>query len=132
MFASLFKVTATRAMLRDESRYGSDASTFRPERFLKDGRLDPDVQDPATFAFGYGRRYAKFSMRKRYSSINTISPRSCPGSHVALSLLFLVAASMLAVFDISEDIDNEGRPIETNIEWHSGIIRFDLIFQTAF
>jgi len=61
-----------------------------------------------------------------------MSPRSCPGSHVALSLLFLVAASTLVVFDISEDIDNEGRPIQTNLEWHSGIIRFDLIFETAF
>jgi len=69
MCASLFKVTVTRAMLRDESRYGSDASTFRPERFIKNGRLDPDIQDPATFVFGYGRRYANFSMRKRYSSI---------------------------------------------------------------
>lgn len=28
-----------------------------PERFLKDGRLNPDVRDPATIAFGYGRRY---------------------------------------------------------------------------
>ena len=30
--------------------------TFDPERFLKDGKLDPTVRDPSAFAFGYGRR----------------------------------------------------------------------------
>ena len=30
---------------------------FRPERFLRDGKLDPTVQDPAAFVFGFGRRY---------------------------------------------------------------------------
>jgi cytochrome P450 len=28
---------------------------FKPERFLKQGRLDPDARDPDE-AFGYGRR----------------------------------------------------------------------------
>lgn len=31
--------------------YGSDVDTFNPERFLKEG-----VQDPAEYAFGFGRR----------------------------------------------------------------------------
>ena len=30
---------------------------FVPERFLKDGRLNPDVQDPEAYLFGFGRRY---------------------------------------------------------------------------
>ena len=29
---------------------------FRPERYLKDGQLNPDVRDPDCAAFGYGRR----------------------------------------------------------------------------
>ena len=29
---------------------------FQPERFLKDGKLDPDVRDPDCAAFGFGRR----------------------------------------------------------------------------
>ena len=29
---------------------------FQPERFLKDGKINPDVLDPASVAFGYGRR----------------------------------------------------------------------------
>jgi hypothetical protein len=30
--------------------------TFNPDRFLKDGALNPDVQDPRLLAFGFGRR----------------------------------------------------------------------------
>lgn len=45
-----------RAMLHDESEY-PDPYSFKPERFLKDGQLDPDVRGPAEVAFGYGRRY---------------------------------------------------------------------------
>jgi cytochrome P450 len=29
---------------------------FRPERYLKDGQIDPSVMDPDAAAFGYGRR----------------------------------------------------------------------------
>lgn len=33
-----------------------DPERFNPERFLKDGKINPAVQDPNTFVFGYGRR----------------------------------------------------------------------------
>ena len=29
---------------------------YQPERYLKDGELDPDAMDPGVVAFGYGRR----------------------------------------------------------------------------
>ena len=29
---------------------------YQPERYLKDGKLNLDVLDPASVAFGYGRR----------------------------------------------------------------------------
>ena len=29
---------------------------FQPERYLKDGQLNPDVRDPDCAAFGFGRR----------------------------------------------------------------------------
>ena len=44
-----------RAMLHDEDDY-PDPTAFHPERFLKDGKLDPSVRDPSQMAFGFGRR----------------------------------------------------------------------------
>ena len=29
---------------------------FRPDRYLKNGKLNPDVLDPEDVAFGFGRR----------------------------------------------------------------------------
>ena len=29
---------------------------YQPERYLKDGKLNPDVMDPDSVAFGFGRR----------------------------------------------------------------------------
>lgn len=29
---------------------------FNPDRFIKDGKLNPKIRDPNTAAFGYGRR----------------------------------------------------------------------------
>lgn len=46
---------ASRAILHDERLY-QDPFEFRPERFLKDGKIDPDVVDPQRAAFGHGRR----------------------------------------------------------------------------
>ena len=45
-----------RAVFRDESAY-PDPHAFKPERFLKDGQINPEVRDPEeTGAFGWGRR----------------------------------------------------------------------------
>ena len=37
-------------MLHNEDDY-PDPLTFKPERFLKDGQLDPNIRDPAMIAF---------------------------------------------------------------------------------
>jgi cytochrome P450 len=37
-----------------------DAHAFKPDRFLKDGQIDPDVKDPEELIFGCGRRYFPF------------------------------------------------------------------------
>ncbi|CUA67074.1 Fumitremorgin C synthase [Rhizoctonia solani] len=66
------------AMSRNETLYKSPES-FDPDRFL-------DTDTPSTPAFGFGRR-------------------SCPGNHYAEASLFLLVASILAVFDIKPKIN---------------------------
>ena len=34
-----------------------DPYAFRPERFIRDGKLDSSVQDSIPFIFGFGRRF---------------------------------------------------------------------------
>ena len=46
-----------RAMLSDERDY-PEPHEFKPERFLKNGKLDSSVRDPMDIAFGFGRRRA--------------------------------------------------------------------------
>ena len=54
-----------RAMSRDEAVY-PNPDRFLPERFLKDGNIDPNVRDPADFVFGFGRRYVQLVNFERY------------------------------------------------------------------
>ncbi|EKM75602.1 hypothetical protein AGABI1DRAFT_79771 [Agaricus bisporus var. burnettii JB137-S8] len=81
------------AMLHDETIF-VDPEKFEPERFIKDGKINRNIPDPDDFAtFGFGRRI-------------------CPGSHIGLSMLYIVAVSILAVYDISPALsDAEGNPI---------------------
>lgn len=53
----LSHITATnRGCAHDPAIY-ADPDTFNPDRFIKDGQLDPNVLDPASLVFGWGRRY---------------------------------------------------------------------------
>lgn len=46
-------------MLHDEAIYPRPFE-FNPDRFMKDGKLNPDIKDPGHATFGFGRRYATF------------------------------------------------------------------------
>ncbi|KAH9847899.1 cytochrome P450 [Lenzites betulinus] len=92
----------TWAILHDPEIY-SNPDEFIPERFIKDGSLDPTVRDPGTLAFGYGRRV-------------------CPGKYFAEDSLYLTVASILHVFDIGPPIDEAGQPIMIEYRLKDGLL----------
>jgi Cytochrome P450 len=44
-----------RSILQDPKAF-NNPQEFQPERYLKDGKLNPNVRDPDCVAFGFGRR----------------------------------------------------------------------------
>lgn len=48
-------LTPHRAMLHDPEEY-PQPDEFIPERFIKGGKINPNIQDPTEIAFGFGRR----------------------------------------------------------------------------
>ncbi|KAJ6579947.1 cytochrome P450 [Mycena vulgaris] len=88
------------AILHDEAMY-PEPCAFKPERFLRDGKPNPDVRDPQA-AFGFGRRI-------------------CPGRHMSMSSLWIAIASILAAFDITRAVGDDGEIIEPSFEYSSGL-----------
>ncbi|PIL22785.1 cytochrome P450 [Ganoderma sinense ZZ0214-1] len=92
------------AILHDPEAY-PEPERFLPERFLKDGQLNPDVRDPATVAFGFGRRI-------------------CPGRHFAEASLFINIARVLHVFIIGPPLDERGEVIRVEPKMKDGILSY--------
>ena len=44
-----------------------DPMVFQPERYLKDGKLNPDVRDPDSTVFGHGRRSVDPACSPKYT-----------------------------------------------------------------
>ncbi|KAH6916318.1 O-methylsterigmatocystin oxidoreductase [Coprinopsis sp. MPI-PUGE-AT-0042] len=76
---------------------------FNPERYLKDGKINPDVLDPEDVAFGYGRRI-------------------CPGRHMSNIAIPVIFASLLSCFDIKPATDENGQPIPVRYDVPSKLI----------
>ncbi|KAL4264186.1 cytochrome P450 family protein [Pleurotus pulmonarius] len=100
----------TWALLRDEEYY-PDPDGFYPDRFLKDGKINPKLCE-AMPNFGYGRRI-------------------CPGRHFAMDSLQMSIASILAVFNIDKARDDRGQVMEPEIEYISGFTRHLRPFKCA-
>lgn len=95
-------VPNTWAMLHDEVTY-PDPFSFKPDRFMKEGQLDLTVEDPAIAAFGFGRRI-------------------CPGRHLAYASVWITVASILAAFEITKAVDEDGMVIEPNDKVQPGLV----------
>ncbi|KAF8218523.1 cytochrome P450, partial [Tricholoma matsutake] len=99
------------AMLHDEKVY-PEPFEFKPERFMKDGKLDPSIRDPAHAAFGFGRRI-------------------CPARYMAFSAIWIAIASLIAAFDIKKAVDENGEVIEPSQEYLSALVVMPLPFKCS-
>ncbi|KAJ7110411.1 cytochrome P450 [Mycena epipterygia] len=98
------------AILHNEEMY-PEPSAFNPERFLRDGKPNPDVRDPQA-AFGFGRRI-------------------CPGRHMAMSLVWITIASVLAGFDITKAVGDDGLIIEPTYQYSPYLMSAPLPFKCS-
>lgn len=98
-----------RAVLHDENVY-HDPLAFNPERFLKDGKIDPDVQDPEVACFGFGRRV-------------------CAGRYMAYEEVWITVASTLAMLAIRKVIGPDGNPITPKGDYNWGFLWYVFLQQ---
>lgn len=91
-----------RAILHDERIY-ENPLTFNPERFLKGGKINPDVQDPSVACFGFGRRI-------------------CPGRFLAYESMWITIASTLATLNILKAKGPDGEPITPDEDYLEGFL----------
>ncbi|KAJ6504475.1 cytochrome P450 [Mycena vulgaris] len=98
------------AILHDEVMY-PDPYAFKPERFLLNGKPNPAVRNPDA-AFGYGRRF-------------------CPGRHMATSSVWIAVASILATFNITKAVGDDGQVIEPTHEYFTGLGLMPLPFKCS-
>ena len=97
-------------MLHDPVEY-PDPDQLRPERFLYNGRLNPNVRDPLLAAFGFGRRFVFISAILSVSILYMIPCRICPGRYLAMDTLTLSFASLLSVFDVESTLPEGQRKL---------------------
>ncbi|KAH9929014.1 cytochrome P450 [Epithele typhae] len=102
-------ITNISAFSHDPIMY-PNPDVFSPERFLKNGKIDPAVHDPATMAFGYGRRV-------------------CPGKHFAETSLFIVIATVLHTLSLSPVVGPDGQPIMPSGKMTHGLLSYPEPFQ---
>ncbi|KAJ2936604.1 hypothetical protein H1R20_g494, partial [Candolleomyces eurysporus] len=89
-------------ILHDPELY-PDPYKFDPERFIKDGKINKEVANPYSAAFGFGRRI-------------------CPGRHMSLDSLYAVISATLAIFDISPPKDENGNTIPVKPIFSDGLL----------
>ena len=94
---------------------------FQPERYLKDGKLNPDVRNPDCAAFGYGRRSVVPPYSSTYMLIDSFHS-ICPGRHLSDNSLYSIASCLIAVYDIKPAVDDHGNTIKLKPEFTNGML----------
>ncbi|KAJ3996471.1 cytochrome P450, partial [Lentinula boryana] len=115
------------AMLRDERTYGPTAHTFDPKRWLLQiqsnnnkveiqGRwkLNPNMHDPLSATFGFGRRQV-----------------ACPGKHMGLSAFKMNVASLLHSFNITPSLGKDGNLSPAKVQYISGMLNTPAPFECS-
>ncbi|KAJ7578020.1 cytochrome P450 [Mycena floridula] len=90
-------VTNLWGMLHDENIY-PEPFAFNPDRFMKDGKLNPDVLNPEAIIFGFGRRM-------------------CPGRYLANSSMWITVTTLMALFEIRKTLDQHGNEVEPSYKY---------------
>ncbi|RXW15746.1 hypothetical protein EST38_g10108 [Candolleomyces aberdarensis] len=89
-------------ILHDPELY-PDPYKFDPDRYIKDGKINKEVANPYSAAFGFGRRI-------------------CPGRHMSLDSIYAMVSATLAIFDISPPKDGNGNTIPVKPIFSDGLL----------
>jgi cytochrome P450 len=108
-------------MLHDETVY-PEPFEFKPERFMKDGQLNPAVRDPDHAVFGFGRRWAHPYCDWTYTEVWGLHSSICPGRYMAFASAWIAVALLIAAFDMKKAVDENGETIEPAQEYLSSLV----------
>ena len=107
-----------RSILHDRKVF-NNPEEFQPERYLKDGKLNPDARDPDCAVFGFGRRsvniFPDIDAHQFFHSI-------CPGRHLSDNSLYSIISCLLAVYDIEQPVDDQGNTVKLKPEFTSKFV----------
>jgi hypothetical protein len=111
---------------------------FNPDRFLVNGKPNPDVPNPVSMTFGYGKRWVP-------ALTNTLLPYQlvycmkfdasfsmCPGRQMALRTLWNTMAAVLSLYDIGHAFNEYGEPILPPGEFTASPLRYDIRIHLSF
>ena len=112
-----------RSILNDREAF-NNPEEFQPERYLKDGKLNPDVRDPDCAAFGFGRRSVNTTYPPNIYA-HQLLPSICPGRHLSDNSLYSIVSCVLAVYDIKPPVDDQGNILKLKPEFTSKSLTLD-------
>ena len=110
-----------RAILHDSKTFDNPVE-YRPKRYLKDGKLNPDVIDPDSgiwFWTPVSRFTSIISCHATYLIGGSAS--ICPGRHFSNNSLYMIASCLLALYDITPQVDDQGNAVKLKPEFTSGL-----------